>query len=247
MTVAVDDFSRRFSPLPLLVLLLAGNAGCNHFASQGINVDGVRLQQSGHHQAAADRFLQAIARRPDLPDGYYNLAATLHQTGKLYNRPGDLRQAENYYNQCLERDPDHAECYRGLAVLLTETQRTDAAFRLLQGWNDASPNKADPKIELARLLQETGDQDGAQTRLVEALTIDPYNSRALTALGRMRDEAGDFAQALEDYERSLAVNRQQPDVRKRVASLQTALGRPATPSTGDGSRVVVQPSRTVRY
>jgi len=42
------------------------------------------------------------------------------------------------------------------------------------------------------------------------------------ALGRLRDQSGNFAQALSDYQRSLAVNRFQPDVAARVAQLQAA-------------------------
>ncbi len=223
--------------------------GCNHFASQGMNVDGVRLHQHGDFQSAAARFQGAIASNPNVPNGYYNLAATLHQTGRMYGNEQDLRQAEDLYNQCLERDPNHPECYRGLAVLLTETGRRDAAFRLLQNWEASNPQLADPKIELARLLEETGDQDGAKARLAEALAADPYNSRALTALGRIRDESGEYLQALQDYERSLELNAHQPVVKQRIASLQAALGGPAIRRAAPASntRVVQQPSPNRRY
>ena len=100
--------------------------------SQAANVEGVRLYQQGNYQQASDRFQQAIAQNPRSPEGYYNLAASLHKTGTLYNRPNDLQQAENLYNQCLERDPNHTECYRGLAVLLNETGRQQEAFTLAQ-------------------------------------------------------------------------------------------------------------------
>jgi tetratricopeptide (TPR) repeat protein len=195
-------------------------SGCNNMASQAANVEGVRLYTQGNYQQASDRFQQAIAQNPNSPEGYYNLAASLHKTGTLYNRPADFGQAEILYNQCLERDPSHAECHRGLAVLLTETGRQPEAFRLLNSWDAASPESPEPKIELARLLEESGQTEQAKTQLVEALTVDPHNARALTALGRLRDQSGNYAQALSDYQRSLAVNRFQPDVAARVAQLQ---------------------------
>jgi tetratricopeptide (TPR) repeat protein len=134
------------------------------------------------------------------------------------------------YNQCLEYDPNHAECYRGLAVLLTETGRPDAAYRLLEGWAARSPQLADPRIELARLLEENNNPEQASSRLVEALAIDPHNSRALTALGRLREVSGDRAQALANYQRSLAINRFQPEITALVAALQAAgAGMPASP------------------
>lgn len=232
--------------LPFTFLLAL--AGCE-LASQGMNVDGVRMFQQGNYQGAAERFNRAIANDPVSPDGYYNLAATLHRSGTMYGRESDLQQAENLYNQCLEHDPNHVECYRGLAVLLTETGRTDAAFRLLEGWHRLSPHSAEPKIEIARLLEETGNNEAAKAQLVEALALDPHHSRGLTALARLRDREGDHVQALADYQRSLAINRMQPEVRTRVATLQAALGGPAAPPVVPSSetRFVRQPAATARY
>lgn len=205
-----------------IVVCLAAASGCSNIQSQAANVEGVRLYQQGNYQQASDRFQQAIAQNPKSPEGYYNLAASLHKTGTLYNRPNDLKQAENLYNQCLERDPNHAECYRGLTVLLTETNRKQEAFNLLNHWSSNSPKSAEPKIELARLLEESNQPEQAKAQLVDALTIDPHNARALTALGRLRDQSGDHMQALANYQRSLSENRFQPEVAARVAQLQGA-------------------------
>jgi len=205
-------------------------SGCSQMTGQALNAEGVRLYQAGNYQQAADQFQRAIASNPQSATSYYNLAAALHKSGKLTGRQEDLAQAERLYNQCLEYDPNHAECYRGLAVLLAETGRTDASFRLLEGWAARSPNLADPRIELARLLEEQNNSQLASARLVEALAIDPHNSRALTALGRLREASGDRTQALANYQRSLAINRFQPEISARVAALQAAgAGLPASP------------------
>ena len=215
-----------------------------------MNSEGVRLYQNGNYVQAADQFQRSIASDPKNADSYYNLAAALHKNGKTYNRPQDLQQAEQLYNQCLDYNPNHTECYRGLAVLLTETNRSDAAFRLLDGWAGRNPYIADPFIEEARLLEETNNLPQASARLVQALAIEPRNSRALTALGRLREREGDMQQALANYQRSLAVNRFQPEVAARVASLQAVAGTPqaiVTPSTE--TRTVQQwaPPNAVRY
>jgi tetratricopeptide (TPR) repeat protein len=224
---------------------LTGMTGCSNIASQAANVEGVRLYQQGNYQQASDRFQQAIAQDPRSPEGYYNLAASLHKTGTLYTRPADLQQAENLYNQCLERDPNHTDCYRGLAVLLNETGRQQEAFKLLNQWSAAAPKSPEPKIELARLLEEVGQGEQAKAQLVDALTIDPHNARALTALGRLRDQSGDHVQALSNYQRSLSLNRFQPEVAARVAQLQGAVGAPvsAIPTTEPPTAVGMQPTR----
>jgi tetratricopeptide (TPR) repeat protein len=228
-----------------LLVCIAATSGCSNIASQAANVEGVRLYQQGNYQQATDRFQQAIAQDPKSPEGYYNLAASLHKTGTLYNRPSELQQAENLYNQCLERDPNHAECYRGLAVLLNETGRQPEAFKLLNQWSSAAPKSPEPKIELARLLEEVGQGEQAKAQLVDALTIDPHNARALTALGRLRDQSGDHAQALANYQRSLSLNRFQPEVAARVAQLQGAVGTPVVvaPSTEPPTVTGMQPAR----
>jgi tetratricopeptide (TPR) repeat protein len=234
----------------LAVALAPLAAGCNQMNSTALNAEGVRLYQNGNYQQAADQFNRAIAANPKSGTSYYNLAAAMHKNGKLAGRQQDLAQAEQLYNQCLEYEPNHAECYRGLAVLLGETGRQDAAFRLLEGWAARSPQLADPRIELARLLEESNNVPQASSRLVEALAIDPNNARALTALGRLREVSGDRAQALANYQRSLSINRFQPEIAARVAALQAAgIGTPATQvvTPPGGTRTADQWQSTVRY
>ena len=231
----------------LLVICLGLGTGCSNLQSQAANVEGVRLYQQGNYQQASDRFQQAIAEDSSSPDGYYNLAASLHKTGTLYNRPDDLRQAENLYNQCLERDATHTECYRGLAVLLKETGRQSDAFTLLNNWAQAAPDAADPKVELARILEEVNQPDQAKAQLVEALAVDPHNARALTALGRLRDQSGDHTQALANYQRSLSLNRFQPEVAARIAQLQGAVGPPTSAAPSNEARTASGWQPTVRY
>ena len=222
--------------------------GCSNVTSQALNSEGVRLYQNGNYAQASEQFQRAIASNPKSANSYYNLASSLHKNGKLYGRQEDLLQAEQLYNQCLDYDPNHAECYRGLAVLLTETNRQDAAFRLLEGWASRSPKLADPRIELARILEETNNIPQASARLVEALAIEPHNSRALTALGRLREASGDTEQALANYQRSLAINRFQPAIAARVASLQaaTAVTAPIVAPAAE-TRTVQQAQPNVRY
>ncbi|QDU54594.1 cellulose synthase subunit BcsC [Aeoliella mucimassa] len=241
---------RRIALSTPLLLMVAALSGCNNLNSQALNSEGVRLYQQGNYQQASIRFQEAIANDPTSANGYYNLAASLHKSGTMYNRPNDLQQAETLYNKCLEHDPNHAECYRGLAVLLSETNRQDASFRLLSGWVQANPSLPDARIELARLYEETGRAEEAKTTLIDALNVDPNNARALTALGRLRDQSGDYAQALVNYSRSLEINRFQPEVAARVASLNAATGNTTATSTGTsatqlGSNNMWQP--TVRY
>jgi Tfp pilus assembly protein PilF len=229
---------RLLSSLSLVLSTLIGT-GCQ-FAAPAQNAEGVKMFQQAYYQGALQRFGQAIASDPHNSDGYYNMAATYHQMARQYGQPVDWQQAEAYYGQCLQRDPNHDDCHRGLAVLLSERGRQQEAFRLLESWAARSPVAAAPRIELARLYDESGNLQMARERLVEAVQIEPNNARALAALGRVREQLGDVTQALANYERSLAVNQFQPQLAARVTSIRSALAAPVTTPPG-GTRVVTTP------
>jgi tetratricopeptide (TPR) repeat protein len=228
-----------------LCILLLASAGCGGLAARGKNAEGVRLYQQARYQEALQQFQQATYDDQKNADGYYNMAATYHRLGKAEGRQAYLDQAQALYNQCLDRDPNHQECYRGLAVLLVDEGRTAEAFRLLEGWVDRQPSLPDAKIELARLCDEQGRRPEAKEHLLEALSIEPDNPRALVALGKIREDTGERAQALAAYQRALARDKRQPEVAARVAALQSAtqpvmatLPTPAAPATASQATTV---------
>ena len=118
--------------LSILVACLAAGPGCSTIASREMNADGVRLFEQSRYPEAIRQFERAIDANPSDADGYYNLAAAYHRQGAFSGRTTELAQAERYYNLCLDRNPEHRECHRGLTVLLAQQGRTEEAFRRLQ-------------------------------------------------------------------------------------------------------------------
>ncbi|REJ67897.1 MAG: tetratricopeptide repeat protein [Planctomycetota bacterium] len=221
-------------------------SGCQ-MASSGLNAQGTRHYLQGNHMAAVQRFHEAMQTDPANPDSYYNLGATYHQLAKVQSNDSYYDQAENFYNQCLDRaellNKEHVDCYRSLAVLLVERDRNDEAFRLLRGWTERSPLSADAKVELARLHHEFGDQVGEEEQLLAAVEVDTFNARARTALGRLREAQGDYAQALANYNHSLQSNHVQPAVAARVTALRSAaVSDPLSPVPATPTRVVNTPT-----
>lgn len=209
--------------------LLPLACGCQMSATAH-NVDGVRQYQRGQYQGAIEKFRRAIATNPHNGDAYYNMAATLHDWGRRSQNDDLLKQSEGFYHQCLDVSPEHVDCYRGLAVLLVDTGRRDSAFTLLERWSARSPRLADPRIELARLYEEFGDGETARQYLTQALDVDSTSSRAWAALGRLREDEGRLAQALTNYQHAYNLNRYQPGVAQRIASLQQRVaGSPRAP------------------
>jgi tetratricopeptide (TPR) repeat protein len=222
-------FSAPYLAAAVLCALLPLSLGCG-LAAQGRNVDGVRYFQQGNYQLAMQRFQEAQRTDPQNPDSYYNLAATLHKSGLQTRDANQLLQAETFYNTCLNYNPNHVDCYRGLAVLLTETGRTQQAFTLLGNWAKTNPQSADARVELARLSEEVGDNKGAENYLTEALRIDTNNWRAMAALGRQRELAGRYQEAIQNYQRAQTLNPYQPQLASKVQELTARVAQGGLPS-----------------
>ncbi|UUO07722.1 tetratricopeptide repeat protein [Blastopirellula sp. J2-11] len=229
------------------ILLALACTGCQMAASSS-NVAGVRAVESGQPMAAVNHFHNALANDPTNADALYNMAATYHEMAKTNNDPAMLKQAEEFYNRCLDQDPNHVDCHRGLAVMLIDTKQPDRAYTLMERWAQQNPSSADPKIELARLYQEFGDEQSALTQLNQAVAIDANSARAWAALGNMREKSGDLNQALANYQRSLQLNSFQDGVSTRVATLTRQGVQADTPFSPAGdTRIVQNPNTTQRY
>ena len=227
----------------LATCTLVGAGGCQ-WAASGQNASGARLYEQGQYSAALQEFQKVIVTDPSNADGYYNLAATNHRLGNQRGDVQQLTQAEALYNQCLDHDPNHVECHRGLAVLLIDTGRPDRAFALMKNWATQNPGFAEPRVELARLYEEAHDPSTALKYLEDAVQTDANNARAWLALGQLREQSGDLPQALQNYQRSLAINGMQPMATERVAALsrQIANNNEAMMARGVQPQMAIQPS-----
>lgn len=215
----------RYERILLLgVLSCAFFTGCR-WSSTGQNRLGVQLYQQGRYAEALQQFQTALSSDPANPDAYYNLASTYHKVAVAQKDQRLIEQSESLYNQCLDLSPNHIDCHRGLAVLLAESGRPDSALRLLKNWAATNPQLSDPRVELGRLHQEFGQTKVAEQYLDEALALNPSDFRAWTAKGRMRETAGEYGQALQNYQQSLAINSLQPNVYQQVASLNVRIAQ----------------------
>jgi TolB-like protein len=89
----------------------------------------------------------------------------------------DIERAVTIFEQVIDIDPDYAPAYGSMAVALV--------------WSDLKPSIRDPRLEAAAS---------------RALKLDPGNSDALTALGRMRSENLDYTNARKLLEQAIVRN-----------------------------------------
>jgi len=241
---------------PLALLLAATGAialtGCQ-FTARGQNLSGVQRFQVGDFPGAATHFQQALRLNPRNADAHYNLGALYHRYAESQKDASLMAQAERAYQQCLALDPNHPDCRRGHAVLLTQTNRGSEAYAYLRQWSDRNPTSAEPKVELARLYQESGDRRSAEEFLQQALQVDPNNARAWAAVGKLREDAGDHSAALANYQRAYQLNPAQTGTYQRIADLSsrgvspTPVLAPLPAGSPAGTRMVNAPGPMRRF
>ena len=229
---------------------------CGCGAAHTHNMTGVQQFNTGNLAGARTEFQQAITADPTNADANYNMASTLHKMASSAQAQGrtaeakDLyAQAESQYNHALDmydrsKDSDPGECYRGLAVLLVETDRSDKAFTLVRNWLVSNPTSAEARLRLAQLYEEFGQSDEAVHYLQEALAQNPNNTKALNALAKLRESSGDLQQAIANYQRSLQINAQQPAVAGQVAALQRQAAGVGGAAANVASNPTVAPATT---
>ena len=189
--------------------------------AQLFNEDGIHLFANGDYQNALESFDLALTLRPQDPGLLYNVA-------QCYDRLGDVRKAEVHYGYCLVQDPKHADARLALVELCYRTGRRDQAGRLVADYLKDNPTQADALVLDARRLREERALPQAQGRLQQALDHEPQNRRALTELAVIYEDMKMPERAYVLYERVLAREPGQAEIKRRVELLQTkGVRRPA--------------------
>lgn len=100
---------------------------------------------------ALDLLDQVVTLAPEFAEGW-NRRATVHFSMNDYGKTmSDLERV-------LELEPRHFGALAGLATILSETQRTDAAIRAYERLLDVYPMMRDAQSELGRLADEASGQ-----------------------------------------------------------------------------------------
>lgn len=121
---------------------------------------------------------------------------------------GDYDVALEHYQRMLDIRPDLASYSRG-AQLLWLTGDTRKAVRLMEkAMNAGTPyaeNTSWAQAQLAQMLWSQGALLSAEQTLEAALKVGPRNHHALATMAKVKSARGDYAGAIDHYQRALAV------------------------------------------
>jgi tetratricopeptide (TPR) repeat protein len=176
-----------------------------------------RLEQLGRLAEAAAAYEQLLARAPDLPDCWYNLA-------RVQRRLGRFEAALSSYSQALERGvarPEEVHLNRG--VIFADCLRQEAAAeRELQAALALNPRYLPALQNLANLHEDLGRRDAALSTYGQILELDPASCESLARYANLSQVAGPADPLIARLRHALADPQTDPGGR---ASLGFALGR----------------------
>lgn len=167
--------------LPAILAVCAIMNGCTqveHANSTRLNNQGVEYLTSNDLNKAHAKFVESWKQDPANADTLYNLAST-------YHRRGQTREAEQYYRQALQINPDHVACRHNYYLLLVEQNRALEARDDASRWAGQRKQSADALAQLGWLTRLQGDLPNAQKTLEQALTLEPHNTEALLEMGKL--------------------------------------------------------------
>jgi Flp pilus assembly protein TadD len=213
---------RRSIIIVFTTIILAGCLPTSQELVKQYNDDGVLLYERGEYSHARDSFEAAQRLAPEDPAILYNLA-------QCHDRLGDTAKAEPLYKECLRRSANHAACRHALAVLWVRTGRQAEAEKMIEDWLVREPKLSSPYAEDGYLWHLRGDLPRAQSRLQQALEMDPHDQRALTELALVYEEMQRPDRALVLYERILDVNPRQPEIARHMDELRAQGARAPKP------------------
>jgi len=143
------------------------------------------LERAGRLADAESAYRQALARRPDLPDSWYNLAL-------LQRRLGRFDAALASYQQALDRgvtQPEEVHLNRG--VIYSDCLRQDeAAERELNAALRLNPSYVPALLNLANLNEDLGRRETALALYEKILELQPDYHEALARYANLKTIAG---------------------------------------------------------
>ena len=165
---------------------------------------GALVYELGHRDEAIGCFRRAAATGGKTSFGRLGKARALLAEDRN-------QEAEQVLRQTLERDPRNAMAHDLLGNLLSEFGRFDEARECFQHAIAIAPLLAGSYYDLVRCRRTTSDDDGLLRRMEAAVATPGLEAaqrlRLHLAIGKVADDLGDYALAMQHFDAADAVRR----------------------------------------
>ena len=119
---------------------------------------------------------------------------------------GDLKGAEYAFTRVTEADPDYADGWLNVARALIQEGETDAAKPFIEKALKINPGLGRVHFFKAMAQKADGDYDGALASLARVASLYPRDRVVQNQIGRLHFLKREFTQAVDAFERVLAID-----------------------------------------
>ncbi|HVT31426.1 MAG TPA: type IV pilus biogenesis/stability protein PilW [Rhodanobacteraceae bacterium] len=186
---------------------------------------GQKYMQQGKLEIALDNLNKALSYDADYADAHTVIAV-------LYERIGDVKQAEEHYRRAAQIKPKGGDELNNYGAFLCKIGRYDESTEYFER-AIADPFYKTPDVALTNegtCLLKSGKNDAAEAVLRKALDRGPNNSEALFQLASVLYQKGEFFKARAFMQRFEAVGHARPESLMLGRNIELRLGNGAAAS-----------------
>jgi len=170
----------------------------------------------------ADKWLTKMLEwTPNDSDGWYNLGRTKYNENRF-------AEAISAFQQCLKLDPKNVKAEDNLGLSFAGMGRNEeagAAYQKAIGWQEQSLAKnPHPYIDLGSLLIDENHPKEAVPLLLQAIEIDPRDSKTHELLGKAYTRLEEFPKAQVELEKAIELSPQTPNLHCMLAPVYRKQG-----------------------
>jgi len=144
--------------------------------------------------------------KPNVPS-----ADELSAAGYNAHRANQFHEAEQFYRQALQLQPNHPHALHGLGLLLAQTGRHQQAIESLQRATLIDPEWAECLNHLGLVQLQLGKLDAAAATFARVIELEPQFPDAHNSLGVVRKHRGELSAAIDCYRRAIALRPRFPE------------------------------------
>jgi len=160
---------------------------------------GLLFAARGQRPEAIVCYREAVRLNPRSREALTNLANVLREQGEQH-------EALSLYQQAVQLDPARADSHCNLGYAQLDSRRVADAAASFRSALSQQPHNVAAHLGLALALRLQALNTEAQASCRAALAVEPRSSSALSLLGELCADRGQFAEAQELFERAIALD-----------------------------------------
>jgi len=158
-----------------------------------------------------------------------------------HHNEGRLSQAENIYQQILEKNPNQPVALHLLGVIAHQMGKNDRAVDLISQALAIRPDFAAAHSNLGLALQDLGELEEAEASYHKALALKPDYAEAHNNLGNALKDLGKLEDAVASYQKALDIRPDYAEAHFNVGNLFQELGKLDDAANGYRRALAINP------